>query len=209
MMCLFKPNTYDPKDWQCPKPSCRTVNFKKRQTCISCGARKPEGTNRPLDDWRDGEKLFKKGSTLEDWSDLMQGGLLPNHMIWVNASSHDDVWSYAKSVLSKGCLMEHEYYDWNSRPQGRVEDWGDLGHGHLIGGHLVASDGYYEWHGKQEQQRKKEEEKENVAEGEAEATRGLSLEDDAWAYAESVLNKGFILEYDAMIGVESPKESHV
>ncbi|CAK9031543.1 unnamed protein product [Durusdinium trenchii] len=56
MMCLFKPNTYDPKDWQCPKPSCRTVNFKKRQTCISCGARKPEGTNRPLDDWRDGEK---------------------------------------------------------------------------------------------------------------------------------------------------------
>lgn len=79
----------------------------------------------------------------------MQGGLLPNHMIWVNASSHDDVWSYAKSVLSKGCLMEHEYYDWNSRPQGRVEDWGDLGHGHLIGGHLVASDGYYEWHGKQ------------------------------------------------------------
>lgn len=93
--------------------------------------------------------MFKKGSTLEDWSDLMQGGLLPNHMIWVNASSHDDVWSYAKSVLSKGCLMEHEYYDWNSRPQGRVEDWGDLGHGHLIGGHLVASDGYYEWHGKQ------------------------------------------------------------
>eukprot|EP00913_Durusdinium_trenchii_P014425 g13530.t2 len=28
-----------------------------RQTCISCGARKPEGTNRPLDDWRDGEKI--------------------------------------------------------------------------------------------------------------------------------------------------------
>mmetsp|Transcript_49481 Transcript_49481/g.107754 ORF Transcript_49481/g.107754 Transcript_49481/m.107754 type:complete len:219 (+) Transcript_49481:187-843(+) len=56
MMCLFKPNTYDPKDWQCPKPSCRTVNFKKRATCISCGARKPEGGNRPLDDWRDGEK---------------------------------------------------------------------------------------------------------------------------------------------------------
>nr|CAJ1446876.1 unnamed protein product [Effrenium voratum] len=57
MMCLFKPNTYDPKDWQCPKPSCRTVNFKKRLTCISCGARKPEGSNRPLDDWRDGEKV--------------------------------------------------------------------------------------------------------------------------------------------------------
>jgi len=56
MMCLFKPNTYDPKDWQCPKPSCRTVNFKKRLTCISCGARKPDGTHRPLDDWRDGEK---------------------------------------------------------------------------------------------------------------------------------------------------------
>jgi len=55
-MCLFKPNTYDPKDWQCPKPSCRTVNFKKRTTCISCGARKPEGPHRPLDDWRDGEK---------------------------------------------------------------------------------------------------------------------------------------------------------
>lgn len=59
-MCLFKPNTYDPKDWQCPKPSCRTVNFKKRMTCISCGARKPEGGARPLDDWRDGEK-FQQG----------------------------------------------------------------------------------------------------------------------------------------------------
>lgn len=57
MMCLFKPNTYDPKDWQCPKPSCRTVNFKKRLTCVSCGARKPDGSSRPLDDWRDGEKL--------------------------------------------------------------------------------------------------------------------------------------------------------
>lgn len=56
-MCLFKPNTYDPKDWQCPKPSCRTVNFKKRLTCISCGARKPDGTQKPLDDWRDGEKF--------------------------------------------------------------------------------------------------------------------------------------------------------
>lgn len=55
-MCLFKPNTYDPKDWQCPKPSCRTVNFKKRLTCISCGARKPDGSSKPLDDWRDGEK---------------------------------------------------------------------------------------------------------------------------------------------------------
>lgn len=57
MMCLFKPNSYDPKDWQCPKPSCRTVNFKKRLTCISCGARKPDGACRPLDDWRDGEKF--------------------------------------------------------------------------------------------------------------------------------------------------------
>jgi len=59
-MCLFKPNTYDPKDWQCPKPSCRTVNFKKRNTCISCGARKPDGSSGPLDDWRDGEK-FSQG----------------------------------------------------------------------------------------------------------------------------------------------------
>jgi len=56
MLALFKPNTYDPNDWQCPKPSCRTVNFKKRQTCISCRARRPDGTHRPLDDWRDGEK---------------------------------------------------------------------------------------------------------------------------------------------------------
>mmetsp|Transcript_30114 Transcript_30114/g.65847 ORF Transcript_30114/g.65847 Transcript_30114/m.65847 type:complete len:193 (-) Transcript_30114:15-593(-) len=60
MMCLFKPNTYDPKDWQCPKPSCRTVNFKKRMTCVSCGARKPDGSKAPLDDWRDGEK-FEQG----------------------------------------------------------------------------------------------------------------------------------------------------
>eukprot|EP00811_Abedinium_folium_P036158 NODE_8893_length_1462_cov_3.996255.p1 GENE.NODE_8893_length_1462_cov_3.996255~~NODE_8893_length_1462_cov_3.996255.p1 ORF type:complete len:331 (+),score=54.10 NODE_8893_length_1462_cov_3.996255:66-1058(+) len=56
MLCTFKPNTYDPKDWQCPKPSCRAINFKKRTTCISCGAWKPDGTHRPLSDWRDGEK---------------------------------------------------------------------------------------------------------------------------------------------------------
>ena len=31
----------------------------------------------------------------------------------------------------------------------RVEDWDDLGRGYLIGGHLVASDGYYEWYGQQ------------------------------------------------------------
>eukprot|EP00747_Dinoflagellata_sp_TGD_P165348 gnl/TRDRNA2_/TRDRNA2_186496_c0_seq1.p1 gnl/TRDRNA2_/TRDRNA2_186496_c0~~gnl/TRDRNA2_/TRDRNA2_186496_c0_seq1.p1 ORF type:complete len:213 (-),score=46.48 gnl/TRDRNA2_/TRDRNA2_186496_c0_seq1:104-742(-) len=56
MLSLFKPNSYDPKDWQCPKPSCRTINFKKRTTCISCGARKPERPSGPLYDWREGEK---------------------------------------------------------------------------------------------------------------------------------------------------------
>eukprot|EP00929_Paragymnodinium_shiwhaense_P060965 TRINITY_DN30438_c0_g1_i1.p2 TRINITY_DN30438_c0_g1~~TRINITY_DN30438_c0_g1_i1.p2 ORF type:complete len:206 (+),score=54.79 TRINITY_DN30438_c0_g1_i1:116-733(+) len=65
MMCLFKPNTYDPKDWQCPKPSCRTVNFKKRNTCISCGARKPDGGSRPLEDWREGEKGHQPAWTCE------------------------------------------------------------------------------------------------------------------------------------------------
>lgn len=33
------------------------MNFKKRTTCVSCGARKPDGASRPLDDWRDGEKF--------------------------------------------------------------------------------------------------------------------------------------------------------
>mmetsp|Transcript_13034 Transcript_13034/g.28705 ORF Transcript_13034/g.28705 Transcript_13034/m.28705 type:complete len:197 (+) Transcript_13034:131-721(+) len=76
MMCLFKPNTYDPKDWQCPKPSCRTVNFKKRQTCISCGARKPEGSNRPLDDWRDGEKISMGPWTCSECSSKNEGGAM-------------------------------------------------------------------------------------------------------------------------------------
>lgn len=75
-MCLFKPNTYDPKDWQCPKPSCRTVNFKKRQTCISCGARKPEGSNRPLDDWRDGEKISMGPWTCSECSSKNEGGAM-------------------------------------------------------------------------------------------------------------------------------------
>eukprot|EP00927_Polykrikos_kofoidii_P057154 TRINITY_DN51263_c0_g1_i1.p1 TRINITY_DN51263_c0_g1~~TRINITY_DN51263_c0_g1_i1.p1 ORF type:complete len:248 (+),score=48.19 TRINITY_DN51263_c0_g1_i1:22-765(+) len=76
MMCLFKPNTYDPKDWQCPKPSCRTVNFKKRMTCISCGARKPDGTNRPLDDWRDGEKNLSSSWDCESCQSHNEAGAI-------------------------------------------------------------------------------------------------------------------------------------
>ncbi|CAE7249721.1 ECI1 [Symbiodinium necroappetens] len=76
MMCLFKPNTYDPKDWQCPKPSCRTVNFKKRLTCISCGARKPDGANRPLDDWRDGEKTSTGPWTCDACGTKNEGGAM-------------------------------------------------------------------------------------------------------------------------------------
>ena len=34
-------------------------------------------------------RFFKKGGTLEDWNDLMQGGLMPSHLMWVDAKSHD------------------------------------------------------------------------------------------------------------------------
>ena len=50
-------------------------------------------------------RAFKKGGTLEDWNDLLQGGLLPHHMTWVNGKDHDDVLAYAESVLGKGCVM--------------------------------------------------------------------------------------------------------
>ena len=42
---------------------------------------------------------------MEDWNDLLQGGLLPHHMTWVNGKDHDDVLAYAESVLGKGCVM--------------------------------------------------------------------------------------------------------
>ena len=94
-------------------------------------------------------RFFKKGGSLEDW--LLQGGLLPNHFTWVDAKSHEDVWAYAEATLRKGCVLEYECYDWDGRAQEkaclRVESWGDVGRGYLVGDHLAASDGYYDWHG--------------------------------------------------------------
>ncbi|CAK9000725.1 Uncharacterized protein SCF082_LOCUS6623 [Durusdinium trenchii] len=97
-------------------------------------------------------RFFKKGGSLEDWNDMLQGGLLPNHLTWVEAKSHDDVWAYAEATLGKGGVMEYECYDWNGGAQGkaclRVEGWGDAGRGYLVGDHLAASDGYCDWYGK-------------------------------------------------------------
>ena len=74
-------------------------------------------------------------------------------MTWVDGKEHDDILAYAESVLGKGCVMEYECYDWNGRAQGkaclRVEDWSDAGRGFLVGDHLIASDGCYEWYGQQ------------------------------------------------------------
>ena len=96
-------------------------------------------------------RFFKKGGTLEDWNEVLQSGLLPHQMSWVDAKEHDDILSYAESVLGKGMVMEYECHDWNGRAQGkaclRVEDWSEVGRGFLVGDHLVASDGYYEWYG--------------------------------------------------------------
>ena len=65
-------------------------------------------------------RFFKKGGTLEDWNDLLQSGLLPHHMTWVDGKDHDDILAYAESVLGKGCVMEYECYDWNGRAQGKA-----------------------------------------------------------------------------------------
>ena len=96
-------------------------------------------------------RFFKKGGTLEDWNELLQSGLLPHQMSWVDAKGHDDILSYAESVLGKGFVMEYECHDWDGRAQGkaclRFEDWSEVGRGFLVGDRLVASDGYYEWYG--------------------------------------------------------------
>lgn len=88
---------------------------------------------------------------MEDRNETLQSGLLPHQRIWVNAKDHDDILSYAESILGKGYVMEYECHDWNGRAQGkaclRVEDWSDAGRGFLVGDHLIASDGYYEWYG--------------------------------------------------------------
>ena len=50
-------------------------------------------------------------------------------------------------------VMLAECYVWNGRFQRKVcmgvEDWGDLGRSYLVGDHRVASDGCYEWYGKE------------------------------------------------------------
>mmetsp|Transcript_31820 Transcript_31820/g.69598 ORF Transcript_31820/g.69598 Transcript_31820/m.69598 type:complete len:183 (-) Transcript_31820:130-678(-) len=48
------PGTYDPKDWKCP--ACKTLNFKKRMSCLACAAARPEGQREVLKDWRTGKK---------------------------------------------------------------------------------------------------------------------------------------------------------
>mmetsp|Transcript_59248 Transcript_59248/g.95831 ORF Transcript_59248/g.95831 Transcript_59248/m.95831 type:complete len:239 (-) Transcript_59248:132-848(-) len=49
------PGTYDPKDWKCP--GCKTLNFKKRRTCLSCATDRPRETKEEtLPDWRTGKK---------------------------------------------------------------------------------------------------------------------------------------------------------
>ena len=59
-------------------------------------------------------RFFKKGGALEDWNELLQSGLLPHQMSWVDAKGHDDILSYAESVLGKGFVMEYECHDWPS-----------------------------------------------------------------------------------------------
>lgn len=78
-------------------------------------------------------RFFKKGGTLEDWNELLQSGLLPHQMSWVDAKGHDDILSYAESVLGKGFVMEYECHDWDGRAQGkaclRFDHWSEVGRG--------------------------------------------------------------------------------
>mmetsp|Transcript_130285 Transcript_130285/g.324881 ORF Transcript_130285/g.324881 Transcript_130285/m.324881 type:complete len:191 (-) Transcript_130285:215-787(-) len=59
------PGTYDPKDWKCPK--CKTLNFKKRMSCLSCACAKPRGEVEPIKDWRAGKKDVSE-NVHADWT---------------------------------------------------------------------------------------------------------------------------------------------
>eukprot|EP00929_Paragymnodinium_shiwhaense_P082322 TRINITY_DN43344_c0_g1_i1.p1 TRINITY_DN43344_c0_g1~~TRINITY_DN43344_c0_g1_i1.p1 ORF type:complete len:188 (+),score=41.04 TRINITY_DN43344_c0_g1_i1:143-706(+) len=59
------PGTYDPKDWKCP--GCKTLNFKKRQSCLACATPKPREVREPMTDWRSGKKDCT-GNTHADWT---------------------------------------------------------------------------------------------------------------------------------------------
>eukprot|EP00446_Apocalathium_sp_SHHI-4_P032192 CAMPEP_0177225802 /NCGR_PEP_ID=MMETSP0367-20130122/39740_1 /TAXON_ID=447022 ORGANISM="Scrippsiella hangoei-like, Strain SHHI-4" /NCGR_SAMPLE_ID=MMETSP0367 /ASSEMBLY_ACC=CAM_ASM_000362 /LENGTH=180 /DNA_ID=CAMNT_0018675919 /DNA_START=48 /DNA_END=590 /DNA_ORIENTATION=+ len=48
------PGTYDPKDWKCPQ--CKTLNFKKRMSCLACAGAKPKNMTEVTKDWRVGKK---------------------------------------------------------------------------------------------------------------------------------------------------------
>eukprot|EP00927_Polykrikos_kofoidii_P005632 TRINITY_DN12231_c0_g1_i1.p1 TRINITY_DN12231_c0_g1~~TRINITY_DN12231_c0_g1_i1.p1 ORF type:complete len:204 (-),score=39.46 TRINITY_DN12231_c0_g1_i1:65-676(-) len=62
------PGTYDPKDWKCP--SCKTLNFKKRSSCLSCATSKPREkreAEKVMQDWRTGKKDCG-ANTFADWT---------------------------------------------------------------------------------------------------------------------------------------------
>jgi len=59
------PGTYDPKDWKCP--NCKTLNFKKRMSCVACATSKPKGQVEVLKDWRTGKKDLGD-NVLADWT---------------------------------------------------------------------------------------------------------------------------------------------
>mmetsp|Transcript_65124 Transcript_65124/g.121382 ORF Transcript_65124/g.121382 Transcript_65124/m.121382 type:complete len:187 (-) Transcript_65124:36-596(-) len=60
------PGTYDPNDWKCP--NCKTLNFKKRKSCLACAADKPQGRQEPMKDWRVGRTGIGGNNTCPDWT---------------------------------------------------------------------------------------------------------------------------------------------
>ena len=99
------------------------------------------------------KELLRRGGTLEDWNQILGGGLAPGDSSWVRGETlGHDVKARAQEVMVTGGFLEYDCYDGQKRPQGRatlrLDDWVDSREGTFRGEHLGASDEYYEYYAK-------------------------------------------------------------
>eukprot|EP00438_Fugacium_kawagutii_P032029 Skav203166 [mRNA] locus=scaffold371:248364:249752:+ [translate_table: standard] len=98
-------------------------------------------------------ELLAKGGTLVDWELALTSGIPVSDLQWVDArSAGAEAQETARRIMAKGHLVEYECYDDRGRGQGRaiirLEDWADYGTTMLRAHHILASDEYYDWYGK-------------------------------------------------------------
>eukprot|EP00438_Fugacium_kawagutii_P025912 Skav228849 [mRNA] locus=scaffold4472:6917:8557:+ [translate_table: standard] len=99
------------------------------------------------------KELLAKGGTLSDWELALTSGIALSDQQWVDAKLEGQgAQDTVKRVMAKGNMVEYECYDNRGRPQGRaiikLMDWAEYGSTMLRAEHVLASDGYYDWYGK-------------------------------------------------------------